>query len=138
MKLRKFFILIITIFIIFQFLYSLQSYVYAENGFSAAGLTTRTDSTKFDQSSHIKSSNATNVAEKSSKVVVTIIRIVGITIAIVMLLIVAIKYMVSSAGDRADIKKHAIVYVVGAVILFGAVGILGTLNNLTTEALKKG
>ena len=40
------------------------------------------------------------------------------------------RYMLSSAGDRADIKKHAIAYVVGAVILFGVTWILGILVNI--------
>lgn len=77
------------------------------------------------------------LAEKSAKTAVTVIRIAGVTIAIVMLLGIAIKYMVSSAGDRADIKKHAVAYVVGAFILFGAVGILGALNGFAKNITKE-
>ena len=34
------------------------------------------------------------------------------------------KYMMSAPGDRADIKKHAVHYVISALILFGVSGIL--------------
>ena len=33
-----------------------------------------------------------------------------------MLIVLAMKYMMSAPGERADIKKHAVVYVVGAVV----------------------
>lgn len=42
-----------------------------------------------------------------------------------MLVVVAMKYMTAAPGDRADIKKHAVVYVVGAIIMFSVTGILG-------------
>lgn len=71
----------------------------------------------------------------SAVTAISIARIVGVTIAIVMLLVIAIRYMVSSAGDRADIKKHAVAYVVGAIVLFGAVGILGIIDDFTQKAL---
>lgn len=91
-----------------------------------------------DESQFTKVDSKVNkLTTNSAAMVVTIIRIAGMTIAIVMLLAIAIKYMVSSAGDRADIKKHAVAYIVGAVILFGASGILGALNDFATKVVKK-
>lgn len=58
-----------------------------------------------------------------------IMRIVCVTIAIVILLTISMKYMMSAPGDRADIKKHAVHYVIGAFILFGVTGILGVISN---------
>ena len=55
---------------------------------------------------------------------ITIIQIVGSGVAIIMLIVLAIKYISAAPGDKAEIKKHAVVYVVGAVILFAATGIL--------------
>lgn len=68
--------------------------------------------------------------DNTAVTVITIARVVGVAIATVMLITIAIKYMVSSAGDRADIKKHAVAYVVGAMVLFGAVGILGIIQSV--------
>ncbi len=56
--------------------------------------------------------------------VVVIFQIATTGIAVVMLIVLAMKYMFAAPGDKADIKKHAVVYVVGAVVLFAASGIL--------------
>ena len=56
---------------------------------------------------------------------ITIVQVVGVGVAIIMLIVLAIKYISAAPGDKADIKKHAVVYVVGAVVLFAASGILG-------------
>lgn len=56
---------------------------------------------------------------------ITVVQVVGVGVAIIMLIVLAIKYISAAPGDKADIKKHAVVYVVGAVVLFAASGILG-------------
>lgn len=54
-----------------------------------------------------------------------------------MLIVLAMKYMVAAPGDKADIKKHAIVYVVGAIVLFATTQILEIIakfaGNISTE-----
>ena len=49
------------------------------------------------------------------------------------LMTIAAKYMMASAGDRADIKKYAFNYIVGAVILFAASGILTMIRDSITK-----
>ena len=68
--------------------------------------------------------------------VISIVRIAGMCIAITMLLVVAIKYMSAAPGEKADIKKASIAYVVGALVLFGAVGILGIISSFATTNIK--
>ena len=46
-----------------------------------------------------------NSSNKISANVITVVRIIAVTIAIIMLLAVAMKYMTSAPGDRADIKN---------------------------------
>ena len=65
--------------------------------------------------------------------VITSIRIVGICVAIVMLLTVAMKYMTAAPGEKADIKKHAVVYIVGAVVMFACTGILGIIQKFAAS-----
>lgn len=64
--------------------------------------------------------------------VITVVRIVGIAVAIVMLLTVAMKYMTAAPGEKADIKKSAIQYVVGAIVIFGVVGILTIIDQFSS------
>lgn len=75
--------------------------------------------------------NATNTAENIVTNLIIIFRIVGVTAAILMLLVVAMKYMTAAPSEKAEIKKSAVVYVVGAVILFAVTGILGIISNLS-------
>ncbi|MBQ7410002.1 MAG: hypothetical protein IJW20_01295 [Clostridia bacterium] len=68
--------------------------------------------------------------------VLSVVRTIGAVIAVLMLMTIGAKYIVASAGDRADIKKYAINYVIGAVVLLGATGILSVIKNLVDESLK--
>lgn len=103
----------------------LVSNVNAEQGFAKPS--------DFDNTG-VNDENVNNLVNNTAVTIISIARIVGVTIAIVMLLVVAMKYMTSSAGDRADIKKHAVAYVVGAIVLFGAVGILGIIDKFAQQA----
>ena len=76
--------------------------------------------------------DTTNKVNKITGTVITSIRIIGIAVAIVMLLTVAMKYMTAAPGGKADIKKSAIQYVVGAIVLFGVVGILEIINTFSS------
>lgn len=76
-----------------------------------------------------------NAATKANNIVTNLIiifRIVGITAAILMLLVVAMKYMTAAPSEKAEIKKSSVVYIVGAVILFAVTGILGIISDLAT------
>ena len=71
-----------------------------------------------------KPTGASNTATNVVATVISSIRIIGVCFAVVMLLTVAMKYMSSAPGDKADIKKSAVAYVVGAIVLFAVTGIL--------------
>ncbi len=64
--------------------------------------------------------------------VITVVQVVGVGVAIIMLIVLAIKYISAAPGDKADIKKHAVVYVVGAIVLFAASGLLGIIKNFAS------
>lgn len=63
--------------------------------------------------------------------IASIIRNVGIILALILLMILGIKYMLGSAEDKADYKKSMIPYLVGAVLLFGASGIAQVVVSLS-------
>ena len=71
---------------------------------------------------------ASNTAESVIGTIISAARIIGICFAVVMLLTIAMKYMTAAAGDKADIKKSAVAYVVGAIVLFAVTGILGVIQ----------
>lgn len=77
--------------------------------------------------------DVTTTMDDITATVITVVRIAAVAIAIVMLLVIGMRYMVAAPGDRADIKKHAIAYVVGAFILFGVSGILKILLEFSNQ-----
>ena len=81
------------------------------------------------------SGGANESAKKILTSILDVVRIVGAAIAIIILMVIAAKYIMASAGDRADIKKYAINYVVGAVIFFAASGILGLISKTIEETI---
>lgn len=67
------------------------------------------------------------------KAIITIVQVVGVGVAVIMLIVLAIKYISAAPGDKADIKKSAFVYVVGAIVLFAASSILGIIRNFASN-----
>ena len=58
-----------------------------------------------------------------------VFRIAAVGIALIMLVVVSIKYMSAAPEGKAEIKKHAVIYVVGAIVLFASAGILGIIES---------
>lgn len=73
------------------------------------------------------------LVDDAAGTVVAVLRVASVTIAIIVLLVIAMKYMISSAGDRADIKKHAVAYVIGTFILFSATQIIALLIEIANN-----
>lgn len=74
------------------------------------------------------SSGAADVVSNVVGTILFITQVIGMGVATIMLLVLAIKYIAASPNDKAEIKKHLIVYVVGAVILFSASGLLAIIR----------
>ena len=92
--------------------------------------------------SQINSSGDSSGASTSAKNIVgailSIAKVIAVGVALIMLVVLAIKYMASAPGDKADIKKHAVVYVTGAIVLFGSAGILNIIEKFATANIKAG
>ncbi len=66
---------------------------------------------------------ASDAAEKITKKVGTFVNIIayfGYAVALGMLAYIAMKYMMSAASDRANMKQGAINYLIGAFLIAGA------------------
>ena len=69
----------------------------------------------------------TGVARSAKEIIqsiLTIAQVIGVGVAVIMLVVLAIKYISAAHSDKAEIKKHMVVYVVGAILLFSASGVL--------------
>lgn len=52
--------------------------------------------------------------------VVSIITTIGIVVSVIVIAVIGIKYMLGSAGERAEYKKTLLPYLIGAALTFGA------------------
>ena len=102
----------------------LSQMVYAEETVNAA------DAMNVNQfKSKGDSSGASKSAQNIIGALITIVRIIGTGVAIIMLIVLAIKYISAAPSDKAEIKKHAVVYVVGAVELYNNLHQIFLLHN---------
>lgn len=70
--------------------------------------------------------------------ILTLIRTVGIFIAVGILMVLGIKYMMGSAEEKADYKKSMIPYIVGAVLIFASTTIVGIVYDLANALNSSG
>ncbi len=81
--------------------------------------------------------NADGVAKNAMGFAIKMIRIIATGVAIVMLTYIAIKYMMAAPAEKADFKKSASIFVLGAILIFAAGNILTMIakfasNNIIT------
>ena len=77
-------------------------------------------------------SNQTSIIKDMGGQIIGVVRTVGVLVAVVILLILGIKYMVGSAEEKADYKKSMIPYIVGAVLIFAASTIAGIVYDMAS------
>ncbi len=112
----------IVIILIFIILLSFSNIVMADNF----------DLNQFEDGNEVPE-EVTNLTKGTLETGIAITRVVAVGGLIISLTAIAIKYMVSSAGDRADIKKHAIAFVTAAIIIFGSTYIIEALIGLSSK-----
>ncbi len=76
--------------------------------------------------------NTSDTAHKVMSTIVVSVQVVAIGIAIIVLVILAIKYMLASVNERAELKKSMTVYVIGAIIVFAATGIFNIISKFAS------
>ena len=75
----------------------------------------------------------TNSTQRIMGTIINTIRIVGTGIAIIMITYVAIKYMSAAPTEKAEFKKSATAFIVGAVVLFASSQILGVIADFAAK-----
>ena len=105
----------------------------------ASGSTTTTSSgevgsviDKITESANDKLNDDSGVATLGGQIV-GIIQIIGIVVAVVILLVLGIKYMTGSAQEKAEYKKTMIPYIIGAILIFAASTIVNVIFNLAVN-----
>lgn len=92
------------------------------------------DTTMFDGKGD--QSGAKDSATNIIGAIINIVQVIGMGVAIIMLIVMAIKYISAAPSEKAEIKKGVTIYVVGAIVLFAASGILGIIKNFAVSNVK--
>ena len=71
------------------------------------------------------------------KNIIGIVQVICYAAAIIMLIILGIQFITASPEGKATIKKSAIQYVIGAIIVFAAGTLLGIIANMSNSAIAK-
>lgn len=80
-----------------------------------------------------KPSKFSSAATQITGIILYVIRVVGASIAIISLMIIGIKYMYGSAGDKADYKKNLVIFTIGGIGMFSVSTIVGYIIKLSEK-----
>lgn len=57
--------------------------------------------------------------QEKAELILGVINVVGVSIAVIVLMVIGIKYMIGSVEEKAEYKKTMTAYIIGAMLLFG-------------------
>ncbi len=72
---------------------------------------------------------------KSISNVLYVVSLICYAAAVILLIVLGVKWLVAAPDAKADLKKTAIYYVVGAVMVFAAGAILNVIKNVATSTI---
>lgn len=105
------------------------------SGLSILATTAIATSTAFAQSIPSGRIDAANPLNNATTGIVGIVQYLCYAAAVILLVILGVRFMTASPEGKAEIKKSAIIYIVGAVLVFAAGLILGLIVNTATPIL---
>ena len=82
---------------------------------------------------NIKDKAKKAIGKKLKKVIIAVIRYIGVAVSIIVLLIIGIKYMTGTVQEKAEYKKTMIPYLIGVFIFFALSQILPLIIGLIAD-----
>lgn len=129
MKLNKIIKIVIAILLIALITMVISQSVFADNSIDPATASLKDTFKSKDES------GASTAASNIIGMIINIAQVIGMGVAIIMLIVLAIQYIAASPEGKAEIKKNATIYIVGAIILFAASGILGIIRSFAVKSI---
>lgn len=72
---------------------------------------------------------AGDIAANLTGMILSMIQVGGVGLAIITLIVLAVKYMTGSIEDKVEVKKNSVTYVIAAGIFFGGTIIVTIIKN---------
>ena len=121
---------IITVLIILLFGIATPSFAAYDKG--GGTVTSQSISTEYYKPTDLQSGDYEEAFRLGGAIVSTL-RIIGIVIAVAGLMIIGIKYMISSVEQKAEYKKTMIPYLVGCILIFAITTIVSIIYELSSQ-----
>lgn len=77
-----------------------------------------------------------NPFEGTVSIVIGVIQAVGMSVAVIMLTFIGIKYILASPDGKAELKQQLFPYLIGCVLLFAGSGLIGIIANFAYSNIK--
>lgn len=87
--------------------------------------------TPIDMTANSSATGTTEVKDFGQNIM-GVVQVAGVVIAVVVVMILGIKYMMGSAEEKAEYKKTMIPYLVGAILVFAASTIANVVYQFAT------
>ena len=75
--------------------------------------------------------------DTTAKNIIGIVQFVCYAATVILLVILGVKWISAAPDAKADIKKSAVIYVIGAVLVFAAGAILQVIRNVANKTVQK-
>ena len=85
----------------------------------------------FSDFENVSNADIDEVAKNTMGSAIQVIRIVATGMSVIMLSYIGIKYMMASPAEKAEFKKTATIFAVGAIMIFAAGNILSIIVEFT-------
>ena len=69
--------------------------------------------------------------------IIGIVQFICYAAAVILLIVLGVKWLIAAPDQKADIKKSAVIYVIGAVLVFAAGAILQVIRNVANKTVQK-
>ena len=76
--------------------------------------------------------------DTTAKNIIGIVQFICYAAAVILLVILGVKWISAAPDEKANIKKGAVIYVVGAVLVFAAGAILQVIRNVANKTVQQG
>lgn len=73
--------------------------------------------------------------QEKAELILGVINVVGVSIAVIVLMVIGIKYMIGSVEEKAEYKKTMTAYIIGAMLLFGVTTIANIIYKIVNSTV---
>ncbi len=134
MKIKKILIILLSFILLFFTLQNI-SIAAGEDGSGdgiadiKSAMTTVKDGTSADDSEKIE--NVINI-------VIGLLQVAGTGLALIVITMLGIKYLLASPSEKADVKKQIMPIIIGCILLFGALQLMGAVYEFSQDVFSTG